>query len=685
MRTQSPCNGKKRGQSQTWLQFLRMATRKTSEYSESSIQVLKGLEPVRQRPGMYTRTDNPLHIIQEVLDNASDEALGGFGKQIMVTLHADGSVSIEDDGRGIPVGLHPTEKLPVVQIVFTQLHAGGKFEKGSGGAYAFSGGLHGVGVSVTNALSKRLDVTVWREGQMSTLSFADGNVIEKLKTRPADKGDKAHGTRVRAWPDGKYFDSAAIPMADLIRLLRSKAVLLPGVKVTLIQEKSGETQSWQYAQGLRGYLNEALAQAGHSAEVIPAFEAEQYATGNADEDTFAEGEGAAWVVTWTEDGPPVRESYVNLIPTPAGGTHESGLREGLFNAVKGFIEMHALQPKGVKLMPEDVFARASFILSAKVLDPQFQGQIKERLNSRDAVRLVSGFSKSALELWLNQHVDYGRKLAELVIKQAQARTRAGQKVEKKKSSGVAVLPGKLTDCESQDISLNELFLVEGDSAGGSAKMGRNKEYQAILPLRGKVLNTWEAERDRLFANNEVHDIAVAIGVDPHGLNDTPDLSNLRYGKICILSDADVDGSHIQVLLLTLFYKHFPKLLDAGHVYIARPPLFRVDAPARGKKPAQKIYALDASELNAIEDKLRKDGVRDNAWQISRFKGLGEMSAEQLWDTTLNPDTRRLLPVTLGALSEQDTFKTMDMLMGKSESGARRDWLEERGNEVEADI
>jgi topoisomerase-4 subunit B len=573
----------------------------------------------------------------------------------------------------------------VVQIVFTQLHAGGKFEKGSGGAYAFSGGLHGVGVSVTNALSKRLDVTVWREGQMSTLSFADGNVIEKLKTRPADKGDKAHGTRVRAWPDGKYFDSAAIPMADLIRLLRSKAVLLPGIKVTLIQEKSGETQSWQYAQGLRGYLNEALAQAGHSAEVIPAFEAEQYATGNADDDTFAEGEGAAWVVTWTEDGPPVRESYVNLIPTPAGGTHESGLREGLFNAVKGFIEMHALQPKGVKLMPEDVFARASFILSAKVLDPQFQGQIKERLNSRDAVRLVSGFSKSALELWLNQHVDYGRKLADLVIKQAQARTRAGQKVEKKKSSGVAVLPGKLTDCESQDVTLNELFLVEGDSAGGSAKMGRNKEYQAILPLRGKVLNTWEAERDRLFANNEVHDIAVAIGVDPHGLNDTPDLSNLRYGKICILSDADVDGSHIQVLLLTLFYKHFPKLLDAGHVYIARPPLFRVDAPARGKKPAQKIYALDSSELNAIEDKLRKDGVRDNAWQISRFKGLGEMSAEQLWDTTLNPDTRRLLPVTLGALSEQDTFKTMDMLMGKSESSARRDWLEERGNEVEADI
>ena len=662
-----------------------MATRKTSEYSESSIQVLKGLEPVRQRPGMYTRTDNPLHIIQEVLDNASDEALGGFGKHITVTLHADGSVSVEDDGRGIPVGIHPTEKLPVVEIVFTQLHAGGKFEKGTGGAYAFSGGLHGVGVSVTNALSKRLEVTVWRDGQISTLTFADGKVIEKLKSRASSKDDKSHGTRVRAWPDSKYFDSAAIPMPELIRLLRSKAVLLPGVKVTLIQEKSGDTQTWQYAQGLRGYLNEAIAQAGHGPEVIPPFEGEQYATGNGEDDSFAEGEGAAWVVSWTEDGAPVRESYVNLIPTPAGGTHESGLREGLFNAVKGFIEMHALQPKGVKLMPEDVFARASFILSAKVLDPQFQGQIKERLNSRDAVRLVSGYAKSALELWLNQHVDYGRKLADLVIKQAQARTRAGQKVEKKKSSGVAVLPGKLTDCESEDIAQNEIFLVEGDSAGGSAKMGRNKEYQAILPLRGKVLNTWEAERDRLFANNEVHDIAVAIGVDPHGPNDSPDLSNLRYGKVCILSDADVDGAHIQVLLLTLFYKHFPKLIDLGHVYISRPPLFRVDAPARGKKPAQKIYALDASELQAIEDKLRKDGVKETAWQISRFKGLGEMSAEQLWDTTLNPDTRRLLPVTLGTWTEDDTFKTMDMLMGKSESGARRDWLEERGNEVEADI
>jgi topoisomerase-4 subunit B len=663
-----------------------MATKKTDQYSESSIKVLKGLEPVKQRPGMYTRTDNPLHMIQEVIDNASDEALGGHGHHIVVTMHTDGSVSVEDDGRGIPVGMHPDEKRPVVELVFTQLHAGGKFEKGSGGAYAFSGGLHGVGVSVTNALSKRMEVTVWRDKQISTLAFEHGFVVEPLKTKIAPMGDRPNGTRVRAWPDGKYFDSAQIPMVELQRLLRSKAVLLPGVKVTLIQEKGGEPQTWLYTQGLKGYLDEAMAQGGHSPVVIPAFDGEHFADPNrAGEDSFAEGEGASWVVAWTEEGAPVRESYVNLIPTPAGGTHESGLRDGLFNAVKSFIDIHALQPKGVKLMPEDVFARASFVLSAKVLDPQFQGQIKERLNSRDAVRLVSGFVKSALDLWLNQHVDYGKKLAELVIKQAQARTRAGQKVEKKKSSGVAVLPGKLTDCESEDIAMNEIFLVEGDSAGGSAKMGRNKEYQAILPLRGKVLNTWEAERDRLFANNEVHDIAVAIGVDPHGSNDEPDLTNLRYGKICILSDADVDGAHIQVLLLTLFYKHFPKLMERGHVYIARPPLFRVDAPARGKKPAQKLYALDEGELKAIEDKLRKEGLREGSWQISRFKGLGEMNAEQLWDTTLNPDTRRLLPVTEGALGEDETVKTMDMLMGKSESGARKTWLEERGNEVEADI
>ncbi len=662
-----------------------MATRK-EQYSESSIKVLKGLEPVKQRPGMYTRTDNPLHIIQEVIDNASDEALGGHGKEIILTLHTDQSISVEDFGRGIPVGMHPEEKIPVVEIVFTQLHAGGKFEKGNAGAYAFSGGLHGVGVSVTNALSKRLEVQVWRDKQYSTLAFEHGFLVEKIASKVIPSGEKSSGTRVRAWPEPKYFDSALISLTELQRLLRSKAVLLPGVKVTLFQEKSGEKQSWVYENGLKGYLDEAMLQAGHSELLIPAFDGEHFAEPDrAGEENFAQGEGASWIVAWTEEGTPVRESYVNLIPTTAGGTHESGLREGLYNAVKSFIDMHALLPKGVKLMPEDVFQRASFVLSAKVLDPQFQGQIKERLNSRDAVRLVSGFVKSALELWLNQHVDYGKKLAELVIKQAQARTRAGQKIEKRKSSGVAVLPGKLTDCESEDIVINEIFLVEGDSAGGSAKMGRNKEYQAILPLRGKVLNTWETERDRLFANNEVHDIAVAIGVDPHGVNDNPDLSNLRYGKVCILSDADVDGSHIQVLLLTLFYKHFPKLIERGHIYVARPPLFRVDAPSRGKKPAQKIYALDSGELTAIEDKLKKDGLKEGSWQISRFKGLGEMNPEQLWDTTLNPDTRRLLPILTGEINLIDTNKMMDMLMGKSESSARRNWLEEHGNEVEADI
>ena len=661
-----------------------MSTKKSNAaYSEASIKVLKGLEPVRQRPGMYTRTENPLHIIQEVIDNASDEALGGFGKHITVTLHADQSVSVDDDGRGIPFGVHPDEGVSVVEIVFTRLHAGGKFDKAAGGAYTFSGGLHGVGVSVTNALSKRLDVTVWRDGKVAEIGFSDGEVVRPLTTRSAARDEKKSGTRVTASPDPKYFDSANLPFGELQRLLRSKAVLLPGVEVELINEKTGERQCWRYEDGLRGYLLEGM---GGSDLLIPLFEGERYAdNARTGDDTFADGEGAAWVVAWSEEGSLARESYVNLIPTPAGGTHESGLRDGLFQAVKSFVELHNLQPKGVKLLPEDVYARVSFVLSAKVLDPQFQGQIKERLNSRDAVKLISSFSRPALELWLNQHVEHGKKLADLVIKQAQARTRAGQKVEKRKSSGVAVLPGKLTDCESTDIARNELFLVEGDSAGGSAKMGRDKEYQAILPLRGKVLNTWETERDRLFANNEVHDISVAIGVDPHNPDETVDLSNLRYGKICILSDADVDGSHIQVLLLTLFFRHFPKLIETGHVFVARPPLFRVDAPARGKKPAQKLYALDEAELESILDKLRKDGVRESQWAISRFKGLGEMSAEQLWDTTMNPDTRRLSPVALGELDYESTVARMTMLMGKGEAASRRSWLEEKGNEVEADI
>jgi topoisomerase-4 subunit B len=653
--------------------------RSAAEYGEGSIRVLKGLEPVKQRPGMYTRTDSPLHIVQEVIDNASDEILAGFGTRVDVTLHSDGSVSVDDDGRGIPVGLHPQEKAPVVEIVFTRLHAGGKFDKRAGGAYSFSGGLHGVGVSVTNALAQRLDVTVWRDGRKSTIGFADGDVREPLATRSAKGEDKASGTRVQVWPNPKYFDSATVPVEELERLLRSKAVLLPGTEVTLTVEKTGRVLRWRYDGGLQQYLLGSLG----VEPLLPPFEAEGYA--GADDETFAEGEGARWVLVWTEDGSPVRESYVNLIPTPAGGTHEAGLREGMFSAVRNFIDAHSLLPKGVKLLPEDVFARASFVLTAKVLDPQFQGQIKERLNSRDALRLVASFVKPQLEIWLNQHPDYGRKLAELAIRQAQARARASQKVEKKKGSAVAVLPGKLTDCESTDLARNELFLVEGDSAGGSAKMGRDKEFQAILPLRGKVLNTWEVERDRLFANAEVHDIAVAIGVDPHGVADSPDLSNLRYGKICILADADVDGSHIQVLLLTLFFRHFPKLLDAGHVYVARPPLFRIDVPAAGKRPARRLYCLDDAELDATLEKLTDEGVREGSWSIARFKGLGEMSAGQLWETTMNPDTRRLLPITQGDLAIEQTRATMTMLMGRAEAQARRAWLEEHGNEVEADI
>ncbi len=656
-----------------------MAVKPTSEYSESSIRVLKGLEPVKQRPGMYTRTDSPLHAVQEILDNAADEALAGHGKKIKVCLHSDGSITVEDDGRGIPFGLHPEEGASVIELVFTRLHAGGKFDKGTGGAYSFSGGLHGVGVSVTNALATRLEATSYREGQVARLVFSGGDVIEPLQLRKQGEGDRKSGTTVRVWPDGKYFETLALPMAQLAHLLRSKAVLMPGVTVTFVNEKSKETQTWLYKGGLNDYLMQTLT----GDLVIPLFAGEGFA--DAQHDSFADGEGASWCVAFTEDGQPVRESYVNLIPTSAGGTHESGLRDGLFAAVKAFIEFHALAPKGVKLLPEDVFARASYVLSAKVLDPQFQGQIKERLNSRDAVRLVSSYVRPALELWLNEHVEYGKKLAELAIKAAQSRQKAGQKVEKRKGSGVAVLPGKLTDCESRDLAYNEVFLVEGDSAGGSAKMGRDKESQAVLPLRGKVLNTWEVERDRLFANTEIHDIAVAIGVDPHGPNDTPDLSGLRYGKVCILSDADVDGSHIQVLLLTLFFRHFPKLIETGHVFVARPPLFRVDAPARGKKPASKAYALDEGELKSILDKLRKEGVRENAWSISRFKGLGEMNAEQLWDTTLNPDTRRLLRIELGSIDFANTEALITKLMGKGEAGARRELMELHGDSVEVDV
>lgn len=656
----------------------------SKDYQESSIRVLKGLEPVKERPGMYTRTTDPTHIIQEVIDNAADEALAGYAKTIEVTAHNDGSVTVTDDGRGIPVGIHPEERVPAVELVFTRLHAGGKFDKKDGGAYAFSGGLHGVGVSVTNALSIRLEVEIKREGGAYRMAFAGGDVVEPL-TRTGDVGARRSGTAVRVWPDGRYFESPRVSMSELERLLRSKAVLLPGVRVTLNIEKADgyDTRTWTYPEGLKGYLQE-LSQ--DEDPLTPIFHGEKYVGAPSEGEIFARGEGAAWAMAWFEHSGSAGESYVNLIPTAAGGTHESGLRSGVFEAVKSFIDHHSLLPRGVKLQSDDVWAKVRFVLSARILDPQFQGQTKEKLTSRDAMKLVAAMVRDPLEIWLNANVEHAKTIAELSIKQAMSRMKSAQKVVKKKSSGVAVLPGKLTDCESQDTDRNELFLVEGDSAGGSAKMGRDKEFQAILPLRGKVLNAWEVEKDRLFANNEIHDIAVAIGVDPHEPGETADLSGLRYGKIMIMSDADVDGSHIQVLLLTLFFRHFPRLIDKGHIYIAQPPLFRVDVPAQGKaRPARKMYALDDGELEAILDRLRAEGVRENAWSIGRFKGLGEMNPEQLWETTMCPDTRRLLPVKVRAGYMERAQGMFSMLMGKSESGARREWMERRGNEVEVDV
>jgi topoisomerase-4 subunit B len=653
------------------------------QYDESSFRVLKGLEPVRERPGMYTRTDSPAHIIQEVIDNAADEALGGFAKKIHVTLHLDGSVTVADDGRGIPVGLHAEEGVPVVVLAFTRLHAGGKFDKREGNsAYAFSGGLHGVGVSVTNALSTRIEVEVKREGKIHRIDFSDGGETISPVRVEGDCGRQT-GTRVRIWPDGKYFESPRVPMNELERLLRSKAVLLSGVAVRLDIEQAGGpvlTKTWSYPEGLAGYLKEL---AGDVEPVAPIFTADKYA--GKDDPTFAAGEGAAWALAWFESAVP-SESYVNLIPTVNGGTHESGLRAGVFEAMKSFIDHHTLLPRGVKLQQEDVCGRMSFVLSARLLDPQFQGQVKEKLNSREAVKLVSSQLRDPFEIWLNNHVEAGRAIAELSIKQALARQKSAQKVEKKKTSGVAVLPGKLSDCESEDLADNELFLVEGDSAGGSAKMARNKETQAILPLRGKVQNAWEIDPDRLFANAEIHDIAVALGVDAHKADSEVDLSGLRYGKVVIMSDADVDGAHIQTLLLTLFFRHFPKLIERGHVYVAQPPLYRVDVPAQGKKrPPRRLYALDEGELAAIRERLEKEGFKPDAIEIGRFKGLGEMNPDQLRETTMDPATRRVLPVKVRSGALKDTLKMFTLLMGKGEASGRRAWMEEKGDSVEADV
>ncbi len=667
-----------------------------NHYNEASIRVLKGLEPVRARPGMYTRTDTPTHIIQEVIDNAADEALAGYAKTLAVTIHLDGSVSVEDDGRGIPVGPHPTEQEPTVVVVFTRLHAGGKFDKTTGdGAYAFSGGLHGVGVSVTNALSTRLAVTVKRDGEVSALEFANGGVLAVPLTVTGKCAKKDTGTRVRAWPDASFFDSPRISLNEMERLLRAKAVLLPGVTVKLAIERDGQPdleKIWAYPNGLPQYLAELLGGDAEPVEtLIPPFGGERYAdgeAGNLNTGGFAKGEGAAWVFTWTEGagaGSIAAESFVNLIHTAQGGTHEAGLKAGVFEAVKSFAEHHGLLPRGVQLRQEDVCGRMSFVLSARILDPQFQGQVKEKLNSREAVKLVSAMVRDPFEVWLNSHVEHGKALAELAGKAAAARLKSAQKVEKKKQSSVVVLPGKLSDASGSNPEELEIFLVEGDSAGGSAKQARDRETQAILPLRGKVLNTWEVEPERLYANNEVHDIAVALGVERHGFNDSPDMSGLRYGKVVVMSDADVDGSHIQTLLLTLFFKHFPQLVEQGRIHIAQPPLYRVDVPARGKKPMRRFYALDEDELEAIQDRLVREGLKPEAIEVGRFKGLGEMNPEQLRETAMSPATRRVLPVRVTRAEMESAVAMFDMLMGKGEAGARREWMELKGNTVEADI
>jgi topoisomerase-4 subunit B len=651
------------------------------KYDESSVKKLRGIEPVQRLPGMYTRTSDPTHIIQEAIDNAADEAIGGHADKIEVTVHSDGSVTVADNGRGIPIGIHPEEKIPTVELVLTELHAGAKFSRTDAeAAYKFSGGLHGVGISVTNALSEKLEVEIRREGGVHQIAFENGKVTKKLK-KTGSVGEKNTGTAIRIWPNRKYFDSPKVGLDELERIVRSKAVLLPGVKVTLNIETAKETkkQTWNYPEGMKGYLTELI---GKGNAVAPVFDGEKYVS-EADANGFHAGEGAGWAFAFVDDDKGYGESYANLIPTPAGGTHEAGLREGIFEAIKAFVEYHNLTPKGVKLLADDAWSRTVYFLSAKVLEPQFHGQTKEKLSNRDAVKLVAEMVRDPFALWMNGNVEHGRKIADLVIRQAVERLRTVQKVERKKSSSVVILPEKLTDCESTDMNQNELYLVEGDSAGGSAKQARDKRYQAIYRMRGKALNSWEVKRELLFSNAEIHDIAVAIGVDPHDEKDQPDLSGLRYGKVCSMTDADVDGAHISVLLLTLFYRHFPQLIERGHIYIACPPLYKVDVPGHGKRQAKKLYALDEDELKSILDRARDDGIKRESISIQRFKGLGEMNPGQLWETALNPDTRRLLKVRIE--DKNSTFKLFNMLMSKKEAEQRCEWMEEKGNTVEADV
>ncbi len=622
-----------------------------SNYDASAIEVLTGLEPVQKRPGMYTDTSRPNHLAQEVIDNSVDEAVAGHAKSIKVILHKDGSVSVEDDGRGMPVDMHPEEGIPGVEVILTRLHAGGKFSNKN---YQFSGGLHGVGVSVVNALSSKLDVEVRRDGVVYAMSFKHGVKASKLK-EIGTVGKRNTGTLVHFWPEAKYFDSVTISVLRLKHVLRAKAVLCPGLYVEFTEEKTGEKESWLYTGGLQDYLGESL----FDAERVP----QQPFTGSLQ----GSSEQVDWALCWTVSaGELTTESYVNLIPTAQGGTHVNGLRTGLTEALREFCEFRNLLPRGVKLSPEDVWERVSYVLSVKLQDPQFSGQTKERLSSRECAAFVSGVVKDAFSLWLNQHTDAGEAIALLAIENAQKRLRADKKVVRKKITSGPALPGKLADCTSQDLSRTELFLVEGDSAGGSAKQARDREFQAIMPLRGKILNTWEVESDQVLASQEVHDISVAIGIEP-GVSD---LKDLRYGKVCILADADSDGYHIATLLCALFLRHFRALVAAGHVYVAMPPLFRIDV---GK---QVYYALDESEKQGVLNLIEAENIKGKV-SITRFKGLGEMNPMQLRVTTLAPDTRRLVRLTLD--KGDDSNRMLDMLLAKKRAGDRKAWLETKGD------
>jgi len=621
-----------------------------SNYDASAIEVLSGLEPVQKRPGMYTDTARPNHLAQEVIDNSVDEALAGHASRIDVVLHKDGSVSVTDDGRGMPVDTHPEEGVPGIEVILTKLHAGGKFSNKN---YQFSGGLHGVGVSVVNALSSKLIVEVRRDGKVYEMSFAGGARKSKLK-QTGTVGKRNTGTRIHFWPDKKYFDTVAFSVTRLKHVLRAKAVLCSGLQVNFEEEKTGEKDSWHYEGGLADYLGENLFER----ECMP----EEPFVGS----FSGSNEAVDWALTWQiEAGDLTTESYVNLIPTAQGGTHVNGLRTGLTEALRDFCDIRSLLPRGVKLSPEDVWDRVCFVLSVKLEDPQFSGQTKERLSSRECAAFVSGVVKDAFSLWLNQHTQAGESIAMLAIENAQKRLRAGKKVVRKKVTTGPALPGKLSDCSSQDPSRSELFLVEGDSAGGSAKQARDREFQAIMPLRGKILNTWEVEPDQVLASQEVHDISVAIGVEPG----SSDLKGLRYGKICILADADSDGYHIATLLCALFLRHFRPLVEAGHIFVAMPPLFRIDVAK------EVYYALDESEKQGVLDRIEAEKIRGKV-TVTRFKGLGEMNPMQLRVTTLSPDTRRLVQLILDEKGNSNSM--LDMLLAKKRAPDRKAWLETKG-------